>query len=93
MEVNMTKLKQVLVEEKKFYLSLSFDIDDFIGDGIYWLQVYDQKMNELLDIPFASSLRLSKNWIKEAKNIVKNHQFQKKEEKFNILWGNRTSNA
>ena len=74
MVTNMVRLKEVLVEGEKYYFSLSFDIDDFIGDGIYWLQVYDQEMNELLDTPFASSLGLSESWIEEAKKVIKSHQ-------------------
>ena len=74
MEVNMTKLKPVLVEEERFYLGLSFDIDDFIGDGIFWLHTYDQEMNKVLDVPFASSLGLNENWIEDAKHIIENYQ-------------------
>ncbi|MEW6620464.1 MAG: hypothetical protein AB1422_14205 [bacterium] len=40
-----TKLKQILIEGERFYFSLSFDIDDFIGDGVWWLQIYDDKDN------------------------------------------------
>jgi len=32
----VVKLKTALVEEEEFYFSLSFDIDDFIGDGVWW---------------------------------------------------------
>lgn len=70
----MPGLKQVTINGEKFLCSLSFDIDDFIGDGIYWFQVYDQEMNKIFDAPFASSLGLSKNWIGDAKDIIKNFQ-------------------
>ncbi len=50
------KLKQILVEGEKFYFNLSFDIDDFIGDGIWWMQIYDDKLSSVYDKPFASSM-------------------------------------
>jgi len=46
------KLKTI---EEDFSYSLSFDIDDFIGDGIWWLQVYDSGKKLIYDKPFASS--------------------------------------
>ncbi len=52
----MNQLKQIIIKEEKFYYSLSFDIDDFIGDGIWWLQIYDVDLNCIIDRPFASSL-------------------------------------
>ncbi len=51
----MTELKSILVEEECFFYSSSFDIDDFIGDGVYWLQIYDEQKRMLYDKPFASS--------------------------------------
>ena len=39
----MSKLKSISIEGEKFFFGLSFDIDDFIGDGIWWLQVYDNQ--------------------------------------------------
>ena len=44
------------MEEEDFFYSLSFDIDDFIGDGIWWLQVYDSDKQMIYDKPFASSM-------------------------------------
>jgi len=41
--------------EEDFSYSLSFDIDDFIGDGVWWLQVYDSDEKLIYDKPFASS--------------------------------------
>lgn len=52
----MSKLKQVTIEDEKFFYTLSFDIDDFIGDGVWWLQIYDNNQNLFYDKPFASSI-------------------------------------
>ncbi len=52
----LTKLKSILLEGDKFYFSLSFDINDFIGDGIWWLQIYDDKDDLIYDKSFASSM-------------------------------------
>ena len=35
---------------------MSFDIDDFIGDGIWWLQIYNDNRDLIHDEPFASSI-------------------------------------
>ena len=55
-EVNMAKLKSIMVEGEKLFYSLSFDIDDFIGDGIWWLQIYNSNQNLIYDKPFTSSI-------------------------------------
>jgi len=52
----MPELKQVTIEGKKFFYSPSFDIDNFIGDGIWWLQIYDSDCKLIYDKPFASSM-------------------------------------
>ena len=52
----MTKLKSKVVNGDKFFYSVSFDIDDFIGDGVWWLQIYDGDRNKIYDKPFASSM-------------------------------------
>lgn len=62
----MSKLKQVTIEDEKFFYTLSFDIDDFIGDGVWWLQIYDNNQNLFYDKPFASSIGKIKK-----KNIMK----------------------
>jgi len=51
-----TKLRPIFVEGDKFFYSLSFDIDDFIGDGIWWLQIYAENRDLVYDKPFASSM-------------------------------------
>jgi len=51
----MIKFKPVVLEEVCYFYSLSFDIDDFIGDGIWWLQIYDSDKQMMYDKPFASS--------------------------------------
>ena len=53
---NISKINLIKVEEEKFYFSLSFDIDDFIGDGIWWLQIFDNNYNLIYDKPFSSSM-------------------------------------
>ena len=52
----MNKLNLILVDEEQYSYSLSFDIDDFIGDGIWWLQIYDSDKQMIYDKPFASSM-------------------------------------
>lgn len=52
----MAKLKQISTKGEKFYYTFSFDIDDFIGDGIWWLQIYDKDRSLLYDNPYASSM-------------------------------------
>lgn len=54
----MAKSKQVSAKGEKFYFRLSFDIDDFVGDGIRWLQIYNSNRNLIYDKPFASSISI-----------------------------------
>lgn len=62
----MSKLKQVTIGDEKLFYTLSFDIDDFIGAGVWWLQIYDNNQNLFYDKPFASSIGKI-----EKKNIMK----------------------
>lgn len=48
-------LEKVYVEGEEYGVTFSFDIDDFIGDGVWGLQIYDSNRNLLYDKPFASS--------------------------------------
>ena len=48
-------MKTIFVDGEKYFINLSFDIDDFIGDGIWCLQLYDCKRRLIYDKPFASS--------------------------------------
>ena len=64
-----TKLEPVYVEGEKYYINFSFDIDDFIGDGIQWLQIYDVNHNLICDKPFASSMGILDK--KKAIRIIK----------------------
>ncbi len=64
-----TKLKQILVAGDKFYFSFSFDIDDFAGDGVWWLQVYNSHREVIYDKPFVSSM--SKLNIQKVREIIK----------------------
>ena len=51
----MPELIPLSIEGEEFLFSLSFDIDDFIGDGIWWLQIYDGNRELIYDEPFAFS--------------------------------------
>jgi len=64
-----TKLEHIKVDGEKFFVSFSFDIDDFIGDGVWWIQVYDEDKNVIYDKPFANSM--GKIDMKKVKKIVK----------------------
>jgi hypothetical protein len=52
----MIAIKHVYAGGEKFYYNLSFDIDDFIGDGVWWLQVYDEWRRLIYDKPLANSM-------------------------------------
>jgi len=69
----MTKSKQIVVEGERFYFRASFDIDDFIGDGIWWLQIYDHSRNLIYDEPFASNQSLGgeRSIRKYAREVIK----------------------
>lgn len=60
----MKKLKRLNIEGEEFYYLFSFDIDDFIGDGVWWLQIYDSHKNLIYDKPFAPSVgRIDKRMV------------------------------
>jgi len=60
----MPNLKSITVEEEKFFYSLSFDINDFVGDGIWWFQIYNSNKNLIYDKPFVSSVgRINKRMV------------------------------
>jgi hypothetical protein len=52
---NLTEPKPVDVNGELYYYSLSFDIDDFYGEGFYWLQIYDSDKQLMYDEKFADS--------------------------------------
>lgn len=64
-----TKLEPVYVEGEKYYITFSFDIDDFIDDGIWWLQIYDGKHHLIYDKPLASSIDMLDR--KKVRRIIK----------------------
>ena len=69
---DMLKLtKSIIIDGEKHRLKLTFDIIDFIGDGIFTLVVYGKKGEKEFETPFASSMGLSKNWWIEAKEVFK----------------------
>ncbi len=68
----MKKLeKSIVVDGEEYLLKLTFDIDDFIGDGIFNLDVYNHKNEGEFVIPFASSRGLPQKWWVEAKEAFK----------------------
>ncbi len=71
----MSKLKKsITVDGAKYLLKLTFDIDDFIGDGIFNLEVYNNKGGRELEWPFASSRGLPQKWWIEAKEVFKSER-------------------
>jgi len=63
----MSKLRPITIEGEKFFYNLSFDIDDFIGDGIWWLQIYGCNKELIYDRP----LSMSKIHKQKIKKIIK----------------------
>ena len=62
----MSELRLVIIDEEEFFYSLSFDIDDFIGSGIWWLQIYNYNQELIYDKPFVSSIgEIDEHEIKE----------------------------
>ena len=71
----MSKLKKsITVDGVRHLLKLTFDIDDFVGDGIFNLEVYENKGVRELEMPFASSRGLSQEWWTEAKEVFKSER-------------------
>lgn len=57
-------LKSITVEGEKFFYCLSFDINDFVGEGIWWLQIYNSNKKLIYDKPFVSSIgRIDKRMV------------------------------
>jgi len=54
-ELSLPRMKSIIADSDTYYYGVSFDIDDFVGDGIYYLQVYDANKQLLSDRPFAQS--------------------------------------
>jgi hypothetical protein len=52
----LSGIKRIQVDGERFYSGFSFDMDPFIGDGIWWLQIYDEKCALLYDHSFASGM-------------------------------------
>ena len=63
------QLETVYVEGEKYGITFSFDINDFIGDGIRWLQIYDSNYDLIYDTPFVSSFGILDK--KKAGKIIK----------------------
>jgi len=72
----MSKLKKsITVDGVNYLLKLTFDIDDFVGDGIFNLEVYNNKGGRELEMPFASSRGLPQKWWIEAKEVFKSVRY------------------
>lgn len=75
MPLSRNKLKHTIeIGGEKLFINLSFDINDFIGDGVFWLQVFNRNKELLIDVPLASSQGLKKNWLNQARKIIKNYE-------------------
>jgi len=59
------------VDGEKYLLKLTFDVDDFVGDGIFNLEVYNNEGEMEVRIPFASSRGLPQRWWIEAEEVLK----------------------
>jgi len=71
----MIKLKKsIAVDGVRYLLKLTFDIDDFVGDGIFNLEVYNNEGGRELEMSFASSRGLSEKWWMEAKGVFKSER-------------------
>jgi hypothetical protein len=69
----MRKLEKfTTVDGEEYLLKLTFDIDDFIGDGIFNLEVYNDKGEMEVRSPFASSIGLPQKWWIDARKVLKN---------------------
>ncbi len=67
--------KFIIVHGAKYLLKLTFDINDFVGDGVFNLEVYNNKEERELETPFASSRGLSQKWWIEAKEVLKSVKY------------------
>ena len=65
----LTKLRHISIEGEKFLCSISFDVDDLIGDGIWWLQIYNCNHDLIYDKPIASSMGTADK--KKIEEIIK----------------------
>ena len=70
----MRKLeKSTTVDGERYLLKLTFDIDDFVGDGVFNLEVYNDKGELEVRSPFASSRGLPQKWWIEAREVLKRY--------------------
>ncbi|HAS04239.1 MAG TPA: hypothetical protein DCR71_00470 [Dehalococcoidia bacterium] len=53
--IDILQMKFKIVQGEKFFYTISFDIDDFIGDGIWWIEIFNVNGKMICDKPFASS--------------------------------------
>ena len=67
--------KSIAIDGVRYLLRLTFDIDDFIGDGIFNLEVYNDKGGRELETPFASSRGLPHKWWIEAEEVFKSKRY------------------
>jgi len=53
----MKRQRKIYIDEEPYFYDLSFDItNEYIGEGIWWLQIYDCEKQMIWDRPFASGL-------------------------------------
>jgi len=52
---DILQMKSKIVQGEIFFYTISFDIDDFIGDGVWWLEIFNVHGKIVYDKPFASS--------------------------------------
>lgn len=62
--------KSTTVDGERYLLKLTFDIDDFVGDGVFNLEIYNYKGEMEIRIPFASSRGLPQKWWTEAEEVL-----------------------
>jgi hypothetical protein len=72
----MNELKKPIeIDGARYLLRLTFDIDDFIGDGVFNLEVCNDKGGRELETPFASSRGLPREWWIEAREVFRSKRY------------------
>jgi len=73
----MKQQRKIHINEETYFCDLSFDItDEYVGEGIWWLQIYDREKTMIWDRTFASGLRQFRekdviNGVKEALELLR----------------------
>jgi hypothetical protein len=53
--LNLPKMKRITFLHRDYYYSISFDVNDFLGDGTFYLQLFDGNKRLIYDKPYANS--------------------------------------